>query len=538
MAQILFNRGIVEPAAMDAFINPLHSAEADPLLLPDMQAAVTRLHQAIDAHETIAVYGDYDADGVTATALLVDTLTRFDANVIPYIPHRDKQGYGLHAATLPDLREHGVTLVLTADCGMGAGAVVERGRELGMDFVITDHHEAHPPLPAAVAVVNPRRQGCEYPFRELAGVGVAFRFAQALVKEVKPESLAAIEDAVLDLVAIGTVADVVPLVGENRSLVRRGLVRLNQTARPGLRVLAENARLPLGALDEAHIGFGIAPRLNAAGRIDDAEIAYRLLVTASPEEAQILAGVLEQRNALRQGMTERGVDRARAVAAAQVADGALLLIADEEYAVGVVGLIAAKLCEEFNRPAIVLTRGKDGWRGSARSVPGFDIGGALASCSEMLVRYGGHPLAAGLTVADDKLDDLYERLRDLAGLALAQRGTLPTLAIDAEVPPAAVDWEMHGAIGLLPPYGIGNPEPVFLGRGLQVRECRQVGRNGNTLRMVLEDGRTLLTAVGFGLGERAECMPEAVDVAYTIAVNEWNGKRKLEMHIKDLRRPS
>ena len=534
VAQILFNRGLTSAAAMQAFLAGKGDGESDPFLLRDMGRAVARLREALRKGELVGVYGDYDADGLTATALLVEVLIALGGQAVPYIPHRLDEGYGLHREALSRLRECGAGLVLTVDCGIGGAAEVGYAYGIGLDVVITDHHEVQGPLPQALAVVNPKRADSRYPFRELAGVGVAYKLAQALVHDVAPSRWPEIESRCLDLVALGTVADVVPMLGENRTLVRRGLQALNETGRPGLKELAEMAGLPLGRLDESHIGYGLGPRLNAAGRIDDAWIGYRLLVTDSHQEARDLARILEERNRRRQQLTEAGFQRARDLAAQQV-PAKVLVVEDQTFAAGVVGLIAAKLVEEFNRPAVVLERGPGQSRGSARSIPAFDISAALAGCADLLDRYGGHPLAAGLALPTTKVPALHQRLLERAERDLADEDLRPTLAIDAELPVAAVGWEVHGALGLLPPFGLGNPEPVLLGRAARVRECRAVGRSGSHLRLLLEDGATQRAAVAFGRGDLAGRLPRLVDIAYTIAVNEWQGNRRLELRLRDLR---
>jgi single-stranded-DNA-specific exonuclease len=520
---------------MITFLYPDESSQSEPLLLRDMGPAVGRLRTAVREGESVAVYGDYDVDGLTATVLLVDTLNRLGGNAIPYIPHRNAEGYGLQCRALDALRAEGVRLILTADCGVGNAAEVAHANGIGLDVVVTDHHEPRAQLPPAVATVNPKRRDSSYPFRELAGVGVAYRLAQALVGELHPPGVRAGVEGYLDLVALGTVADVVPLVDENRTLVKRGLRALNDAPRPGIVALAEAAGLPVGALDEGHIGYGLGPRLNAAGRIDDARIAYDLLTTTSYDDARRYARTLEERNNRRQRLTERGLERARELASRYAPGAALLLVDDPDFAAGVVGLIAAKLAEEYNRPAVVLERGAEYSRGSARSIPGFDIGAALAACVDLLERYGGHATAAGLAVANRNLPALAERLTSLAERDLGGQDLRPRLVIDAEMPLAAVDWDLQRTLSALPPHGLGNPEPIIASRDVVVRECRAVGRDGAHLRLAVQDGEARFTAVGFGLGEWAAAMPRVVDIAYGLAVNEWNGRRRLELRLKDVR---
>ena len=403
VVQVLYNRGLTDVSSITSFLSPEDSAEADPFLLRDMDVAVARVRKAIQSGERIAVYGDYDADGVTATAVLAEAIALLGGQVEAYIPHRTAEGYGLNREALCKLRESGVTLAVTVDCGVGSTLEVEYATSIGLDVVVTDRHDLHGDLPPAVAVINPKREDSDYPFRHLAGVGVAFRVAQALVSDIAGRDKVSNAARWLDLVAIGTVTDVVPLVGDNRSLVKRGLNVLRSTIRPGLRELVNVAGLPLASLDEGHIGYGLGPRINAAGRIDDALVAYQLLTTSSREEAQRLARVLEDRNALRQRMTESALARARELVPEQTGEAPVLVIEDVSFAPGLVGLIAAKLAEEYGRPAIVLERSDEFCRGSARSIPGFDIAAALARCSPLLERYGGHASAAGLLLRTERL---------------------------------------------------------------------------------------------------------------------------------------
>ncbi len=535
IAQILSNRGLRSAADMRSFLAPEESAPGDPFLLRDVGRAVARLRQALAGEELIAVYGDYDADGLTATTLLVEVLESLGARVVPYIPHRTEEGYGLHCEALTRLREQGASLVLTVDCGTSAAAEVVHARRVGLDVVVTDHHEVQAPLPPALAVINPKAPASGYPFRELAGVGVAFKLAQALVLAAAPERLAELEVQCLDLVALGTVADVVPLLGENRLLVRRGLRALNQTRRPGLLALAAAAGLSVGALDEGHIGYGLGPRLNAAGRVDDAWVAYQLLTTRSFAEARGLAQTLEERNAQRQRLTEAGVQRARELAAAHAEGAPLLVLDDDVFAAGVAGLVATKLAEERNRPVVVLERGAEVSRGSARSIPELDISAALAGCRDLLERYGGHPLAAGLALPTANIPALRERLAAIAGRELAGKDLVPVLTVDAELPLAKVDQGVYNALCQLPPFGVGNPQPLFLARGVRVRDGRAVGRGGGHLRTVLEDGGVQLVALWFGRGDLAVGLPRELDVVYALTVSDWNGSRRLELRLKGLR---
>ncbi len=534
VAQLLFNRGLADVSAMRAFLRP----ESDPgasYLLRDLGKAVALLRSALQRQSVIAVYGDYDADGLTAAALLREALLGVGGQVDIHIPQRNAEGYGLNKPALRQLRERGADLILTADCGIASREEVEYARQLGLAVIVTDHHELHGALPSADAIVNPKRPDSGYPYRELAGVGVAYKLAESLVLGLSGPGLwACLEPSLLSLLAIGTIADSVPLIGENRLLVQRGLVALRQTARPGLLALADAAGLRLPELDESDVAFGLAPRLNAAGRVADARLAFQLLVAEDEREAERLARTLESHNQERQRLTERCLGIAREIVEREQPRAPLLLVAHETFTPGVAGLIAAKLVEEFGRPALALQWGPEQCRGSARSLEGFDIGWALANCHALLERYGGHPLAAGLTVATPRLADLRERLCSLAASALADRDLAPALEIDATLDLAAANRDLYHLLRELPPHGQGNPEPVFASRAW-CSECRTVGRDGSHLRLKLENGSGEATAVGFGLGHLARSLAGELDVAYTLRLNWWNGVERLELRLKDVR---
>lgn len=538
LTTILYGRNLDNVPEMRAFLNPAAASPLDPFLLPDMRLAVARLRRALVGGERIAVYGDFDADGVTATTLLVEVLQLLGGDVEAYIPHRVDEGYGLHATALPTLLRHGVKVVVTADCGVSGVAEVEIGRRYGLEFVITDHHEPHPRLPAAAAVVNPKRADSESPFRELSGVGVAYKLAQALVAEMRPELAADVEAICLDLVAIGTIADVVPLVAENRRLAHLGLRVLNgprRTLRPGLAALMEVAGVKEGHVSEWHVGFLLAPRLNAAGRMADARTALALLTTRSSEEAGEGARRLDEHNRERQRLTDEGVQVARVAAEGQLRESPVLVVQDESFAVGVVGLIAARLVEEFNRPAVVLARDGKRWRGSARSVPGFDIGAALARCSDLLAKHGGHPMAAGLTIQHEMLPELRRRLNQLGEEQLSGVDPRPVLTVDAELSLREVQQPLYQSLRRLAPHGMGNPEPVFWAADLEVARRRTVGARGAHLRLTLRDkGGFCAEAIGFGMGALTCAPRDRVDVAFCLSENDWNGQTEIELRLRDV----
>jgi single-stranded-DNA-specific exonuclease len=537
--QLLYNRGITAPQDVQDFLAGAVS-EDNPFRLKGVNEAVTRLRQAIRRGEPVAIYGDFDADGVTATALLVETLSALGARVKPYIPHRVDEGYGLNTEALRHLASQGIRVVVTVDCGIRSIQEVNYGRKVGLDLIITDHHSVGEEVPPAVAVINPKQSDCRYPFKDLAGVGVAFKLAQALLRvhhrvPVAKGEAGVSEEDLLDLVALGTVTDLAPLLGENRSLVKRGLERLNCPQRPGIKALITGAGLKPGGIDATAIGFILGPRLNAAGRIDHAMTSYQLLATSSDHEAGELASKLGELNQHRQQLTVETFERAREQVMTAVETEKLLFAMGEDFLAGIVGLVASRLTEEFYRPSVVLELGSEESRGSARSIPEFNITAALDRCRDLLIRYGGHAAAAGFTIANDKLETLRGRLKELAAEQLEGVDLTPTLLIDAEVELSEVDWATQTLLTQLEPCGYANPSPLLLSRRAIVRDARTVGTDGSHLKLTLSDGRVVWDAIAFHQGQQADQLPRHIDVVYSLEVNEWQGEKRLQLNVKDLR---
>ena len=560
VVQILHNRGIREPAEVREFLARQPSDDTDPFQLKGMPEAVARLRRAIAAGELIAVYGDYDADGVTATALMTRVLRALGGEVLPYIPNRFDEGYGLNEGALTTLAREGVSLVLTVDCGIRSFKEVVHGVRQGLDIIITDHHFVGEEIPPALAAINPKQPGCPYPFKKLAGVGLAFKLAQALTqREDQPGDHPQLaEDELLDLVALGTVADLAPLVGENRSLVARGLERLNAPQRLGVQALMTQAAVQPGTVDAVTIGFVLGPRLNAAGRLEDAKVAYELLVTDDVFRAGQLAQQLEDQNRERQSLTQATVEGARQM---MLEDGVLrplYLIAHPEFNTGIVGLVSSRLTEEFYRPTLVARRGETHTTGSARSIPEFHITQALDECADLLERYGGHSAAAGFTLRNEDLPEFEARLLAIAERELADVELAPTLEIDATlnlrgfnrrrvedrlsaravgraIDESDIGLEIIDALEGLRPFGEGNPTPVFVSCGLEVKGKRRVGADGDHLKLVLYDGKQTWDAIAFRIGSWHDQLPTHVDVAYSLDVNEWGGRHRLQLNVQDIR---
>lgn len=528
LVQLLYNRGITEPAGFEPFIAGDERLANDPLLLPDIDKAVARINRALLGGELIAVFGDFDADGITAAAVLVQGISQLGGNVIPYIPHRLNEGHGLNDAALEHLRLEGASLVITVDCGITGASEVERGRDLGLDIVVTDHHVPSDTIPDAVAVVDPKLPDSEFPFPELAGVGVAVKLLQALFRAA---NRGAEVDEFLDLVALGTVADMVPLTGENRYLVKRGLEVLNQSRRVGLQELMLSAGLEMGKLDAQDISFSLGPRLNASGRLGHGVTSYELLMTSSREKARELAAMLEAGNAERRRLTTEAFENAREKLAGEDGELPLLVVGDSGYQPGVVGVVAGRLVEEFYRPAVVIHFEEGTARGSARSIPDFDIIAALTECRDLLTRFGGHSQAAGFIMPGSDVDKLRERLQKIAARELADVDLRPALSVDTVIPLSALRGQTYKMIGRLEPYGQANQIPCFLSKKVQVVSSRAVGADGDHLKLKVRDGNVVWDAIAFGLGHRE--LASHLDIVYNLETETWTGRELLRLNIQD-----
>ncbi|MEL6268818.1 MAG: single-stranded-DNA-specific exonuclease RecJ [Chloroflexota bacterium] len=547
LAQVLYNRGLADPNDAYVFLTAEGGDSFDPFKMSDMPAAVQRVKTAIRKQELIIVYGDFDADGATSTALLMTVLTCLGAKVQPYIPHRVDEGYGLNLGALRKIYSMGAELIITVDCGIRSVEEVHAWQKLGKrDIIVTDHHSIGPELPPAFAVVNPKRDKAPVETM-LAGVGVAFKFAQAIVRacntEGKRSPLRAaaqninVED-LLDLVAIGTVADLVPLDKiENRLLVRRGLNVLNQAKRPGVRALMEVAGIAPGQVDAMSIGFGLGPRINAAGRLESAMLSYELLYTNDTARAQSLAARLQELNEKRQDLTREAQEIVRVDLEERDEEDAPLIFASHEgFQHGIVGLVAGRLTEEYYRPAVVMRVGDEESNASCRSIPQFDITQALDQCADLLVRHGGHAQAAGFTVLNDNIDALRDRLTGIATDSLHGQELRPTIEIDADLDIHQLNEDIVEEMKILQPTGNDNPAPLFMTSNAFITEWKPVGRDERHLKLKLSRaGQPPLDAIGFNLGEWAGRLPERVDVAYELEINEWNGRRNLQLNLKDIR---
>ena len=513
---------------------PLHS----PATMKGLPAAVELVVSALNRGERIAIFGDYDADGVTATAVLQHGLTRLGADVLTYIPHRLNDGYGLSDSGLRELWEKGARLVISCDCGTNSADVVAN-RPPGQRLVITDHHLPANPIAQPDALLNPHQPGCSYPFKDLSGAGVAFKLLEGVVAQVDPA--AEWLEQLLQLVAIGAVADVVALLGENRTLVRRGLRMLEEQPLPGVSALIEAGALKR-PLTSTTIAFQLAPRINAAGRMDDARLALDLLLAADVEAARPFAEHLERHNKDRRMATETALAQAAERIEAEGAPDSALVMADERWSLGLVGLIAGRLVDQHNMPAFVLNRGEEESRGSARSIEGFNVVEALASCRHVLRRFGGHEAAAGFACATADLPALAEGLQAYASQHRPVEGWSRLMPVDGEVALAELNTEAVDELRVLEPFGQANRPPRFCVRGAQLRAASAFGQQREHLRIWLADGDRVIEAIAWRRGKfiehyrRAAQRGDMLDALFAVEVSRWDGDATVRLELEDVRR--
>jgi len=541
VARLLLRRGLTDAETAWRFLNPTLDHLHDPLRLAGMIDARDRLRRAIAAGERIAVYGDYDVDGVTSTVILQRAIERLGGVVDHFIPHRLHDGYGLLPRTLDELHASGVHVVVSVDCGIRGREAAERARELGVDLIITDHHEPEHCLPPALAVVNPKREDCTYPDKNLAGVGVALKLVQALLAGTEH---ARTLPAFVKMAAIGTIADVVPLVGENRVIAKLGLAELSKGPHAqGLQALLDVTGLSGRRLDGYHVGFVLGPRLNAAGRMASPDLASRLLLTSGAErapEARALAEQLDEENSRRQVEEATIVAEARRRIETWPDIGAhnMLVVAGEEWHRGVIGIVASRLVDAFHKPAVVLSVQDGIAQGSCRSIPAFDMLGALERCADLLLKFGGHRQAAGLTLDAERVPELRARLSAHADAVLEPEDLMPRLRIDEMLRLSAVTPALAGALDVLAPFGPGNRRPVFSSAVEIVRGPDRL-KDKHLTMTVRDDGR-MLRAVAWRGVHHADLLAAhraRLELAYTVETNTYRGETSLELSVSDIRAP-
>ena len=529
-AQILYNRGIESRETAWELLHASEDALHDPFLFAEMDVAVDRVLKAIEEGETIAVFGDFDTDGVTASALLYEALLALGGDAFVHLPHRVRDGHGLNAEAVEAIAESGASVIITVDCGITSGDEVRQAKQLGIDVILTDHHAPMGAPPEAFATVAPTSA---YPFPFLTGAGLAFKLVQAIYQRLESP----VPAGALELASLGTVADMAPLLGENRAIATLGLEKLRETERPGLLALLSAAGVDRESLDHESIPFIIAPRLNAAGRMDSAELAFSLLTEEDPFVVQELATRIEALNRERRSLTQELVDEGMRLAAEQVEEGQrLLFLVGEQFNPGVNGLVAGRLVERYSRPAVVVAVDGDVARASGRSVPDYHLAQALAECGELFLHYGGHPAAAGFVARTDDLDAIRQSLQASARERLRDATLEPRLRIDAEADFADMPGKTMDFIRRLAPYGQENPPPAFMARGVQATSRQQMGTQGQHMRLQLRQNGTAWEAVAFnqswpeGVAERGR-----IDVVYTPEINTFNGRTRLQMRLLDLR---
>jgi single-stranded-DNA-specific exonuclease len=530
--QILHGRGVTRPSQLEQWLRLDLDRGPDPFLLKDMSTTCDLIAEAVGAGDRIAIYGDYDADGVTAAVALANGLRSLGADVITYIPNRFTEGYGLNHDAILDLHQRGARLVITADCGSNS-VDIARARPRGMQLVVTDHHEVGSMRPPVDALINPKQQDCSYPFKGLAACGVAFKLLTAL----STRNSGKLDPTVsIDAIALGTVADVVPLQGENRAIVKAGLERLNESPSAGCTALLRAAGIE-GRITSEHLAFQLGPRVNAAGRMEDAQLALDLLMANDPDAAVPLAERINLQNLQRQQATATILKDARQRALELPDDAPVIVLGAPDWPLGVIGLAAGKLVEEFYRPAFVFNQEGDEWRGSARGVEGFHMVEALAACKHLLMRYGGHAMAAGLTVHRNRWDALREALWDYTSSKLSSESFCKPIRIEAQAYLADIKPSLYHEIQQLAPFGLGNREPLLISRNVEVLRTECFGQESRHLRLQVRDNTGRAEAIAFDKGFAAQHLPSGrrIDLVYSLDFSRWEGLDRLRLHLKDLR---
>lgn len=535
ICRLLASRGFGEPDHAKAYLRPRLEHLHDPNCLADLERAVERIVLALRENQRILVHGDYDVDGICSTTLMTRTLNTLGGNAVPFIPRRLQDGYDLGEAGVRAAKQCGAKLVITCDCGTSAHAPIAELQASGIDVIVTDHHLPGGPLPPAYAVLNPKRPDCPSVDKDLAAVGVAFKLALALTRAVGGNDGAVY--AMLDLVALATIADVAPLRGENRVLVRYGLKLLNDPQRPGVRAMIRAAGLDRKSLTAGRVGFILAPRLNAAGRLGSALRGVELMMSSSDEEANPIARELEELNARRQEIDRATLETARArVLEMDLPSTFGIALAGDGWHPGVIGIVASRIVEEFGRPTMLIALEGEQGKGSGRSISVFDLHGALTECRDLLQRFGGHRSAAGITIARDRVDEFAARFNAVAASRLTEEDLVPELRVDLELPLSEANAELETLLRYMEPCGIGNPSPLLVSRGVVVAAPpRVVGKDG--LKVVFSDDTRSLVMIGWGMGPRARELDVGthVDVAYRLERDDWNGESRLQGRLADFR---
>jgi single-stranded-DNA-specific exonuclease len=537
IARIMLNRGLDSMHSAKEFFNVGLQNLHDPALMADMRAAVERLTQALSHNERILIYGDYDVDGTTGTALLTLALRALGYSAPHYIPDRLREGYGLSMAGIEKAKTAGVNLIIAVDCGVTAHKEIVRARELGMDVIVCDHHQPPAQLPPANALLDPKRSDCPYPFKELCGVGVAFKLMQGLYRHLRRDETEL--HRYLDLVAIGSAADIVPLVDENRAFVKYGLEQLNRTENVGLRALIKVCSLENTPLESGQVIFIIAPRINAVGRMGDARRAVSLLISESEAEAHEIAQILDAENRERRSIDEETYREAVEMIETQCdpQNDPVFVLHQASWHPGVIGIVASRIVEKYYRPTVMIATTDGMGKGSVRSIPGFDIHRALTECADLLHAFGGHKYAAGLTIKTEHIPAFRRRLQGVAGETLKGEMLEPKLRIDGEIRFVEIESRLMNFLKALAPYGPQNMRPVFVSRGLRISGMPQIVGNNHLRFHAVQDNKRI-DCIGFNMGEKIKLLNNGkseVDLAYLIEENTYQGRTTLQLRVKDIR---
>ncbi|MFH1699067.1 MAG: single-stranded-DNA-specific exonuclease RecJ [Candidatus Zixiibacteriota bacterium] len=537
VVRVLINRNIDTPEKVKKFLDPQLSDLTDPFILKGMTDAVDRITAALRNNEKIMIYGDYNVDGITATSLLFLVLNRLGAQVDYYLPNRLTEGYGLSEDGIIEAEQRGITLIISVDTGITANQEVEFAREHGIDCIITDHHEEGDNLPKAVAIVNPKQTDCAYDLAELAGVGVAFKVAQALYQRLGQDS-SEIEEH-LDLVALGTSADIVPLLGENRTLTRHGFNQIVRTTKPGLKSLTFVSGLMGKEIGTGQVIFVLAPRINAIGRLGDAKQAVKLLTTRDEQVASKIARTLDSENKRRKNIDETTLKEALTMMdeICDLEHEKAIILSSEGWHQGVIGIVASRLVEKYHLPTILIAIDKGEGKGSARSIPGFHLTEALKECEDYLIRYGGHKYAAGLTIRPEKVEAFRKKMIEVSKRRLTEDDLIPKLYIDSEVELDQINDRFLDTLERFSPFGPMNMRPIFLTRNLAVvGQPYLVGKNH--LKMKVTKGEKTFDVIGFGFGDLVRPLSMragTIDMAYVVEYNHWNGMTRIQLRVKDIK---
>lgn len=537
VVRVLINRRIDTPERVQAFINPNLSDLTDPFILKGMTEAIDRITEALQRNEKIMIYGDYDVDGITATSLLFLVLNRLGAQVDYYLPNRLTEGYGLSENGILEAERRGIDLIISVDTGITAAQEVEFAKAHGIECIITDHHEPGDRIPDAVAIVNPKQHGCPYKAAELAGVGVAYKVAHALYRKLGQDTSEVEEH--LDLVALGTSADIVPLLGENRTLTRFGFRQIVRTTKPGLKSLIFVSGLMGKDIGTGQVVFVLAPRINAIGRLGDAEQAVKLLTTRDERVASQIARKLDSENKRRKNIDEATLNEALAMMddICDMENDRAIVLSSEGWHQGVIGIVASRLVERFHLPTVLIAIDNGEGKGSARSIPGFHLTEALKQCEHTLIRYGGHKYAAGLTILPENVTEFRRLLIDVSNNLLTDDDLIPKLHIDSEIELGQISGEFIDTLEMFSPFGPMNMRPIFLTRNLEVLGSPyQVGKNH--LKMKVRKGDKIFDVIGFGFGDLVRPLSMragTIDMAYVVEYNHWNGVTRIQLRVKDIK---